>query len=475
MESFFSRYRNLLVLLVVLVAQLLGLAMQVRRADSHASEGDGKSVRLIRLWASAVVGPPENFIHWVKMGAVGAWQDYVDLHNVREQNKDLLKTVDRMRLEEAQLLEDARQGQRLQALLDFQQKYLYKTVAAQAIGSSGSDHSKVFLIDKGADAHLEPDMAVITADGIVGKVREVFPHTAQVLAINDQTSGAGVVLESTRLRGILRGNAFGQLQVVGILADQRIKPGERVVTAGGDMIFPRGLSVGVVDKVVRDPERDSFVDILIKPAAHIDQLDEVMVITAVEPRMPPEQLADLAQSEKEKGPVLAAMKEEAARQEAARQQALKEQQEKAAEALAARLPGLTDPNQPKDGQLPEGDPNTPKTPGPTRATPALHPDRFSPGSAAGAAVAPRPVVPAPSAKPALPGAAGAKTPATGSAKPATSGGATSGAAKPGVAKPALSGARSAATGVSGATHPAGTATGMRPAAKPATAATTERN
>jgi len=474
MESFFSRYRNLLVLLVVLVAQLLGLAMQVRRADSHASEGDGKSVRLIRLWASAVVGPPENFIHWVKMSAVWTWQDYIDLHNVREQNKDLLKTVDRMRLEEAQLLEDARQGHRLQALLDFQQKYLYKTVAAQAIGSSGSDHSKVFLIDKGSDAHLEPDMAVITADGIVGKVREVFPHTAQVLAINDQTSGAGVVLETTRLRGILRGNAFGQLQVVGILADQRIKPGERVVTAGGDMIFPRGLSVGVVDKVIRDPERDAFVDILLKPAAHIDQLDEVMVITAAEPRMPPEQLADLAQSEKEKGPVLQAMKEEAARQEAARQQALKEQQEKAAEALAARLPGLTDPNQPKEGQLPEGDPNTPKTPGPTRATPALHPDRFTPGSAAGATFTPKQTAPASTAaKPAVAGAGAAKPSGTGTAKPAIPG-----AAKPaisGAAKPVVGGAHPAGSGLSGATHPAGTGAATRPVAKPATPATTERN
>ena len=91
-------------------------------------------------------------------------------------------------------------------------------------------------------------MAVITADGIVGKVREVFPHSAQVLVINDQTSGAGVILETTRIRGILRGNAAGQLEIVGILADERIKPGEKVLTAGGDLIFPRGLPVGVVRK-----------------------------------------------------------------------------------------------------------------------------------------------------------------------------------------------------------------------------------
>ena len=104
-----------------------------------------------------------------------------------------------------------------------------------------------------------------TADGIVGKVRDVFPHTAQVLVINDQTSGAGVILETTRIRGILPGNAAGQLEIVGILADERIKPGEKVLTAGGDLVFPRGLPVGVVEKVVPDPDRDAFIDIIVKP------------------------------------------------------------------------------------------------------------------------------------------------------------------------------------------------------------------
>ena len=74
-----------------------------------------------------------------------------------------------------------------------------------------------------------------------------------MLAINDQTSGAGVILETTRIRGILRGNAAGQLQIVGILADQRIQPGEKVLTAGGDQMFPRGLPVGVVEKSCATP------------------------------------------------------------------------------------------------------------------------------------------------------------------------------------------------------------------------------
>ncbi len=375
MESFFIRYRNLLVLLALLVAQIVGLAVQVRRSDAgHNSldPGDGSGVRLIRQWVNMVVTPPERLIHGSKIDAGNLWKNYLDLRHVREQNQDLQKTVDRLRLEQAELLEDARQGQRLQGLLGFQEKYIYKTVAAQAIGTSGSNHSRVLYLDKGSAEGLARDMAVITPDGIVGKVREVYPHSAQVLVINDQTSGAGVILETTRIRGILRGNAGGLLEIVGILADQRIQPGEKVITAGGDLIFPRGLPVGVVEKVVRDPDRDSFIDVMVKPAAHLDRLDEVMVITSTQPRLSPEQQQDLASSETLKGPEAEAIKE----------------QEKASEIRAERLPGLTDPNAPAQNQTAnpaqpgqgQGDaaPAAPAQPPAPKLLPAQHPDRFSP-------------------------------------------------------------------------------------------------
>jgi len=385
MESFFVRYRNLLVLLAILLAQIIGLAMQVRRGDSGRNSldpQDAPGVRLLRLWADAVVAPPEKAFHATRLGVVSAWQDYLDLRHVREQNEDLQKTIDRLRLEQASLLEDAKQGERLQALMDFQQKYIYKTQAAQAIGTSGSDSSRVFYIDKGADYKLERDMAVITADGIAGKVREVFPHSAQVLAINDQTSGAGVILETTRVRGILRGNAAGQPQIVGILKDDRIKPGEKVLTAGGDLIFPRGLPVGVVEKVVADPERDSFIDVIVRPAAHLDRLDEVLVITSTEAHFPPEQQQDMATSELLKGAQAAAIAEAAL------------EQKKAAEVMAERLPGLTEPNAPATtpaaGTTPaNGQPGTGATPAAAAAAPPVpkllqpqHPDRFTPGAGA---------------------------------------------------------------------------------------------
>jgi len=364
MESFFTRYRNLVVLLVLLMAQLVGLAVQVRRTSSGTStldSADPSGVRLIRLWASAVISPPERLIHASKMGMNFTWSNYVDLVHVRQQNEDLKKTVDRMRLEEAALLEDAREGQRLQAMLGFQQKYIYSTVAAQVYGSSGSDRSHDFYIDKGSRDGLKPDMAVITSEGIVGKVRDVFPHTSQVLAINDTTSGAGVILETTRIRGILRGDTSGRLEVVGILSDQRIQPGEHVLTAGGDLIFPRGLPVGVVEKVVRDPDRDAFIDIILKPAAPLNRLDEVLVITSTEPRFPPQDVQDLAASKAEEGAVPTAIKD----------------QVKASEIMAEKLPGLIDPNLPPDKQPLNDDSN----PNPaTRPPQPLHPDEFSPSA-----------------------------------------------------------------------------------------------
>jgi rod shape-determining protein MreC len=377
MESFFVRYRNLLVLLAILLAQIVGLAVQVRRINSTGRSSldphDGPGVRLIRLWAEAIVSPFERGIHGSKLGIQDIWNDYFDLRNVRRQNQDLQQTIDRLRLEQASLLEDARQGQRLQSLLGFQEKYIYSTVAAQAIGSSGNLQSHVFYIDKGSLEGIKPDMAVITPDGIVGKVRDVFPHSAQVLAVNDQSSGAGVILTNTRIRGILRGNADGQLMIVGILADERIKPGETVLTAGGDLIFPRGLPVGVVEKVIRDPERDAFIDVMVKPAAHLDQLDEVLVITSLQPRFSDQEQKDIETSEEEKGSEAQAIKD----------------QLKASQINAERLPGLTDPNAPPavptagaaPSQPGQANPAEPTQQPPPKLLPTLHPDRFSPGAA----------------------------------------------------------------------------------------------
>jgi rod shape-determining protein MreC len=212
MESFFTRYKNGLVLLAVLLAQLIGLALQVRRPLPNSP--DSKPVRLLRYWVITAFTPTARVSHGAGRGARSFWSNYIDLRNVRQQNHDLQVEVDRLRLEQGALAEDARQGQRLQRLLDFKEHYIYKTVTAQVIGTAGSDRARLLIVDKGSSDGIALEMPVITPDGIVGRVREVFPDSAQVLEISDQASGAGVMLETTRIRGVMRGNAFGEPQII---------------------------------------------------------------------------------------------------------------------------------------------------------------------------------------------------------------------------------------------------------------------
>jgi rod shape-determining protein MreC len=195
---------------------------------------------------------------------------------VRAEKRVLKDQIEQMRIEQVRLSEDAAQARRLQTLLAFKEQFISKTVAAQVIGSSGSDLSRIIYIDKGADAGLRRDMAVITADGIVGKLMLVYPSVSQVLLINDQSSGVGAILEKSRLQGVLRGTPTGEVLLERVMSDEQVPVGETVLTSGGDQIFPKGLPVGTVAKVANG--KDLFLNIKVKPAASLSRLEEVLVL-----------------------------------------------------------------------------------------------------------------------------------------------------------------------------------------------------
>jgi rod shape-determining protein MreC len=127
-------------------------------------------------------------------------------------------------------------------------------------------------------------MAVITAGGIVGKVWIVYPSTSLVLMINDQSSGVGALLEKSRLQGVLRGTPDGELILERVMSDEQVAPGETVLSSGGDQIFPKGLPVGTVSKV--SPGREMFLSIRVKPAADLNRIEEVLVVTEKQEREP---------------------------------------------------------------------------------------------------------------------------------------------------------------------------------------------
>ena len=365
MESFFSRFKNALVMIAILLVQTVGLATQINR-PTDPEHPDGKHVRLLRLWALELIAPFEKLSHNSGHGVRWAWNNYLDLRHVRQQNDDLKKQIDQLRLERAALAEDALEAQRLRALLNFRQGFVASTVVAQVIGTSGSDQSRLLTLDKGSKDGLRPDMPVITPDGIVGKLRDVFPHTSQLLLINDPTSGAGVILESTRIHAILRGSPQGRVQINNLMPDSRVKTGDAVLTSGGDGVFPRGLPVGKIDSIGLDPDHQPFALITLHPAVNLSQLDEVLVVTSTAA------LDAQAQSEEQKD--LAA-----------------DPLAHAADISAERLPSLHDDKQPATapadpatagGAMPPPDKSTDLVPKPK---PALHPDRYSPGAAPPAA------------------------------------------------------------------------------------------
>jgi rod shape-determining protein MreC len=276
MESVLGRYRNLIVLVGVLFAQVLGLAVQVKRTT------DSEPTRLIRVWVVGTIAPLEKTLAWVQTSSGNLWHNYFYLRGVRAENRSLKAQLEHMSIEQARLSQDADQARRLQALLSFKEQFISQTMAAQVIGASGSELSRSVYIDKGEKDHIKPDMAVITADGIVGKVLRVYRSTSQVLLINDQTSGVGALLDKTRLQGILRGTSAGEAVLEKVMSDESVPPGELVLTSGGDGVFPKGLLVGRVTKV--SAGNDLFLNIRVRPAADLSKLEEVLVVTKIDER-----------------------------------------------------------------------------------------------------------------------------------------------------------------------------------------------
>jgi rod shape-determining protein MreC len=276
-ENIINRHRNLTILAAVLFAQILGLAVQVKRGTDQGTS------RLIRIWAVSAITPIEKGVGHTSRWFADIWHNYLYLRGVRAQNRELREEIEHLRLEQVRISEDAGQARRLQSLLGFREEFISQTMPAQVISTTGSEFSRGVFIDKGSRDGIKPDMPVITPDGIVGKVFRVYPASSLVLEINDTSSGAGVILEKSRLQGILKGSPTGQTYLANIMADEKIEPGERILTSGGDRVYPKGMAVGTVSRV--NPA-GTFLNVEVKPSAQLNRLEEVLVITKIVEKAP---------------------------------------------------------------------------------------------------------------------------------------------------------------------------------------------
>ena len=268
MDLFLNRYRNLSVLLVVIVAQLLLLAYQIK---------SNQDVRLIRIWAVTAVTPLARVLEGLRSNTLGFVTDYIVVLNVREENKRLRYDLDKMKMENQFLKTELSTADRAGALAAFQKRTQSRTIAARIIGAGTSATSRVVFVDRGTTAGVQRGMAVVTPDGIVGKVQSVYPTSSQVLLITDSSFAAGVISQKHRVHGTLKGQGLGQTAglVDYVQNEEVVEPGEWFFTSGDDLIFPKGMPVGVA-RVVRAGKL--FKEIYVEPSGFQNGPEEVLIV-----------------------------------------------------------------------------------------------------------------------------------------------------------------------------------------------------
>lgn len=259
--------RPLALLAALLVAQVLLLAFQIKR---------NSDVRLIRYWASEIITPGERAASWTFSGIGGIWDGYIALRGAHAENLRLRQEVGRLELRNQELESRAAEAQRLSLLLDFREVHREAPMlAAQVIGGSADLSSHTVFINKGERSGIRRDQAVITPNGIVGKIVEVSPDTAQVLLINDRDSGVGALFADTRAQGILKGTGDPEPVLAYVMNDEKVHDGEVLLTSGEDRIYPKGLLIGTVSSF---KPGYPFQTINVQTAARLDRLEDVLVL-----------------------------------------------------------------------------------------------------------------------------------------------------------------------------------------------------
>jgi rod shape-determining protein MreC len=267
-----SRHRSLALLAGVLLAQTLLLAVQIKR-DSRG--------RLIRVWAVSTVTPFERAGAWSVGKVRGVWRHYFALQGTSRENEALRTENDALKLSISQLQSKAAEADRLGALLNFKaSNEKVAMVGARVIGASAGTASRTIEIDRGERDGIHRNQPVITPDGAVGKVIEVYRDSAQVLLLTDKDSGVGAMLVGSRIQSPVGGTGEPTLLMKYVANDDTVNVGEKIVTSGMDKIFPRDVPVGTVLEV---KPGTTFKQIRVTPAANLDRLEEVFVLLTQEP------------------------------------------------------------------------------------------------------------------------------------------------------------------------------------------------
>jgi rod shape-determining protein MreC len=223
-------------------------------------------------------------------GVVGAVGEIERLHG---DNTALRDENQRLTIENEHAKEVERQNDVLTGLLQLQNAFEYKTVAAQVIARESSEFRRVVTISKGSDDGIaQGDVVIAEGGALAGRVIELGPNFAKVVLITDQSSTVIGQLQSSLATGEVVGTLEETLQMKNVDSTEGIELGEEVVTAGIELAggirspYPKGLLLGQVIDVRRDA--NSIVQTaFLQPAADLEKLEYVLVVLDYKGGLPP--------------------------------------------------------------------------------------------------------------------------------------------------------------------------------------------
>jgi len=267
---FFKNYRTVIFVSVTVVAALILLSYSLKY-DS----GTGVVKKLVMEAAA----PVQIFFNASIEHVEKAWTRYIQLVGLEEDNRVLNHKMAELQAELILYKEGYLEAQRLKKLLSLQEEYQHNFIAARVIGKEQAALSKTLWINKGSAHGLKPGMPVLVPLGLIGRVTDVSWHSSKVLLLIDENSNVDVLIQRTRVQGIVRGAGSRGCMVRYISKIQDVKEGDVVVTSGLSNIFPKGLLVGKVSHVNR-MDVGLFLQIRVAPFADFASLEEVLILAA---------------------------------------------------------------------------------------------------------------------------------------------------------------------------------------------------
>lgn len=260
---------------------LIGLLLAnvvIMAIDARDSQG---GQQMVRVWTQTVATPVQNVSSKAGGATSNFFRQIFNFHSIAAENEQLKQRVTEMESELHNARLQTAENERLKGLLGLREQNTYQTVPARVIARDPSIWFNTITIDRGSSSGVKVNMPVVSATGIVGRVVTVSPWASQVMLVTDEKAGAGAVVgqlgESGAL-GSVRGRPdLGLVEMRYVSGLEKVTVGDYVVTTGQDGIYPAGLNVGeIVD--VKNGTATQPHQILIRPGARLDRLEEVAVL-----------------------------------------------------------------------------------------------------------------------------------------------------------------------------------------------------